>query len=517
MILQNPPSKPSGLTASIIDSWPSIAALALGAAAVGAVLAILRETALAMATTWYESNTFNHCFLIFPIAAYLAWRRRADLAAASISPDWRGVILVVLGSLAWLVGDATGTLIVQEVSLVLIIQALVLTIYGKSIFQILLFPLAYLYFTVPFGLELIPPLQTATAFLSIALLKLAGVPLFSDGYLISIPNGNWYVADACSGVRYVIASLALGALFAGTMYVTWWRRVLVMLVAVIVPILANGVRAFGIIFLAYVTDNELATGVDHLIYGWFFFTLVSFLVLALGMSFREAAPRPSIRFANKRLPVSALLPSLSAGIAMLLMVGAAKAYGDYIDRAGDDRAVHLGAPDITGYDRVAAQIDDQRFPRFDGADDVLDAAYQASEQTLYLRIGYYRSERRNAQAVSPNHELSGSPEMLIVGKSSAAVQIGNRPVTVRYQRISWVNRGRIIWYWYWVDGRITGDPYFAKLLEAKAKLLGGVQQAAIIALAADYRSDPDEAESSLRNFALKATALNSALESALGR
>jgi exosortase A len=467
-----------------------------------------------MVLTWYESNSFNHCFLILPIAAYLAWRRRSELAAADISPDWRGVVAIAVGALAWLVGDTTGTLIVQEVSLVFIVQALILTIYGKSVFRILLFPLAYLYFTVPFGLELVPPLQAATAFLSIALLKLVGVPLFSDGYLISIPNGNWYIADACSGVRYVIASLALGALFAGTMYVTWWRRVLVMVVAIVVPILANGIRAFGIILLAYVTDNELATGVDHIIYGWLFFTLVSFVVLAVGMSFREAMPIPNIGSTKTKLASAGLLPNLSAAVAVLLLIGAAKAYADFIDRIGDERSIHFAAPDIPGYDRVTAQIDDERFPRFDGADAVIDSAYQASDQTLYLRIGYYRSERRNAQAVSPNHELYGNPEMLIVGKGSIPAQIGSDPVSVRYQRISWVNHGRIIWYWYWVDGRITGDAYFAKLLEAKAKLLGGVQQAAIIALAADYRSDPEEAVGLLRDFALKATNLKSALKMA---
>lgn len=72
----------------------------------------------------------------------------------------------------------------------------------------------------------------------------------------------------------------------------------------------------------------------------------------------------------------------------------------------------------------------------------------------------------------------------------------------------------MIWYWYWVDGRMTGDPYWAKVLEAKAKLLGGVQAAAIIALAADYRSDPDEAEMQLREFTARGAPLTSALEAA---
>jgi exosortase A len=509
--MQNLPSKLSGLAPSAAEKSAAIAALVLAAATMVAVLSILDRTILAMAQTWYYSNTFNHGFLILPIAAFLAWRKRGELANAPVAPDWRGGVGLALGALLWLLGDASGTLIVQELSVIIILQALVLAVFGKAVFRVLLFPLSYLYFAVPFGLELIPPLQTVTAFLSVGLLKLVGIPVFSDGYLISIPGGDWYVADACSGIRYVISSLALGGLFAGMMYVTWWRRALVLVVAVVVPILANGVRAFGIILLAYLTDNKLATGVDHLIYGWFFFTLVSGVVLALGLIFRETPTSPGMPHAARPLLMTSLVSCLFAAIGVLFIVGAARAYGDYIDSAADKRTVHLEAPEIAGYRVASDDSDDSLLPVFDGADAMLEATYQSPEQSLHFRLGYYLSERRGAQAISFNHELPGAPETTIVGKGTASVAIGDEPISARYQRIFADNRGRIIWYWYWVDGRITGDPYFAKLLEAKAKLFGGRQAAAIIAVAADYRSDPAEAETALRDFARRSAPLYSAL------
>lgn len=511
--MQNAPSKASNLAPSAGASVAAIATLAFGVAAVAVTLAMLSTTVLAMVVTWSESNSFNHCFLILPIAAYLAWRRKAELANATISPEWRGGIAVALGSLAWLLGDATGTLIVQELSVIVIIQALVLTIYGQAVFRILLFPLVYLFFAVPFGLELIPPLQTATALLSVDLLKLVSVPVFSDGYLISVPTGDWYVADACSGIRYVISSLALGGLFAGMMYVTWWRRALVMVIAIIVPILANGIRAFGIILLAYLSDNELATGVDHLIYGWFFFTLVSCVVLAVGMTFREAVPAPQHQH-PRTAQLASLVPCLLAGSSALFLVGAARAYGDYVESAPEKRTIHIAAPEVAGYRPGNDDVNDRLLPSLSGADAVLRAAYLNSEGPLYLRVGYYLRERRDAQAVSLNHELYGAPEMLIVAKGSVRETVGGEPTSVHYQRIWTGSSGRIIWYWYWVDGHITGDPYFAKLLETKAKLLGGQQAAAIIAIAANYRADPKEAENSLRDFALRSASLYPALERA---
>lgn len=483
-----------------LNRWGA-GALALGALAVLAVFATLHETAWAMVTTWYQSNSFNHCFLIIPISIYLAWRRRTDLALARIAPDWRGLLILMIASFAWLLGDVTGTLVVEELSIVVIVQGLVLTIYGKTIFRILAFPLAYLFFTVPFGLELIPPLQAVTAFLSVALLKLVGIPVFSDGYLISVPTGNWYVADACSGIRYVIASLALGALFAGTMYVTWWRRALVMVIAVIVPIIANGIRAFGIILIAYATNNELATGVDHLVYGWLFFTLVSCLILAIGMAFREAPPETAPRSVPPPRSVRHLLPSAVIGLLAVFLVGATRAYSDYVALTPNARALTLTLPEIAGYQLTEDNASDPLFPDFSGADTVVHAAYEGDGELVHLRIGYYRSERRGAQAISPNHELYGNPDTLIVGKGSLDARLGDQAASIRYQRISWGNRGRVIWYWYWIDGKLIGDPYLAKLIEAKVKLLGGQQAAAIIAIAVDYRSDRDAAEKTLRSFA----------------
>ena len=479
-----------------------------------AVPAIMSTTVRAMVETWYESNSFNHCFLIVPIAAYLAWHRRGKLHNAAIAPDWRGILLVTLAAAGWLLGDATGTLILQEISVALMIQALVLAIFGRSVFRILRFPLLYLYFAVPFGLEFVPPLQTVTAFLSVSLLKLVGVPVFSDGYLISIPGADWYVADACSGVRYVISSLALGGLFAGLMYVTWWRRALVLIVAIVIPILANGVRAFGIILLAYMTDNALATGVDHLIYGWLFFTLVSAIVLAIGMTFRERATAETPPPPQPPFLARSLVPCLLSAAVVLLVVGAARAYGDHIDAVADQQAFRLEAPEIDDYQKGAESADDSLLPVFDGADLMLKTSYQRGEQTVHLRLGYYRSERRGAQAISPNHELYGAREATIVGKGSTAAVIAGVTTSVRYQRIFVDGRGRIIWYWFWVDGRVIGDPYLAKLLEAKAKLLGGRQAAAVVAIASDYRGDPERAESALRDFARDSGPLYSALGSA---
>src|SRR3546814_20816354 len=90
------------------------------------------------------------------------------------------------------------------------------------------------------------------------LLRLTGMPVFLDGYLIQIPTGSFLVAEACSGVRYLLVSVALGVLTAYLFFRSWPRRLLFVALSVAVPIVATGIRAYGIIMLAPLGGYELA-------------------------------------------------------------------------------------------------------------------------------------------------------------------------------------------------------------------------------------------------------------------
>src|SRR5690606_10682622 len=112
----------------------------------------------------------------------------------------------------------------------------------------LVFPLGYMLFLVPFGDELVPSLQAFTATMAVALTHASGVPAAVDGMFIDTPAGLFEVAEACSGVKFLVAMVALGALVAHLCFRSPARRALFMAAAIVVPILANGVRAWGTIF-----------------------------------------------------------------------------------------------------------------------------------------------------------------------------------------------------------------------------------------------------------------------------
>src|SRR4029077_461187 len=104
---------------------------------------------------------------------------------------------------------------------------------------------------------------------------------------IDVPAGKFVVAEACAGLRFLIASVAFGVFFAVITYRSRWRRIAFIGLSVVVPIIANGARAFGIIYAAEIVGSPAAVMADHVIYGWGFFSAILVLLTLLGRSFAD--------------------------------------------------------------------------------------------------------------------------------------------------------------------------------------------------------------------------------------
>lgn len=273
-------------------AWrPALVVLALGLAA-WAVL--FSEEIAAAVRVWNASTAYNHCWLVAPIAAWLFWQRRERLASLAPAPAPLFALLAIPGTLAWFAAERLGVMEGRQLAAFGLAQVLVLTILGWRFALAFAGPLAYLIFLVPFGGFAVGPLQHITARLIDWGLDLVGISHYVDGLMIETPAGLFHVAEACAGLRFIIASLAFGALYALVIFRSPWRRLIVMGLALAVPILANGVRAWGIIVLAEYLGSAEAAAADHVIYGWGFFSAVILLLILAGLPFREdgAAPAP---------------------------------------------------------------------------------------------------------------------------------------------------------------------------------------------------------------------------------
>ncbi len=362
-------------------------ALVVGILALGGLFS---NEVVAAVQTWNDSTAYNHCFLVLPIVFYLLWDRKDTFRGLAARPLPLVALAGVPVAAAWLLAERLGIMEGRQLMAVTFLELLFVGILGWRLFQIVSGPLLYLYFLVPFGEFLTPKLQDITAVFVRYGTQILNIPAYVDGYAIEIPEGRFFIAQACAGLQFLIAAIAFGALYALLMYRSPIRRTAFIAISVVVPIVANGFRALGIVWLGHILGSAEAAAADHVIYGWVFFSAVILLLLACGLPFREdgvpsAAPsvRDEPKVAGNRAPATAfaaVLLAVIAGIgpttAMLLDRAATADTVQLIPlRPGPDCASAPGVPPVRARPAQGGQAIDQRISCGDLSYDVHIAAY----------------------------------------------------------------------------------------------------------------------------------------------
>ncbi len=366
------------------DSAPAGADWRAALVRLGALWAVLIAVALAdwraMVAQWLNSSTYEHVVLVPAILAWLVWQRRTQLAAIKPQGWWPGLAALALAALLWVLGRFAGLAEASELGAVLMLIGGVLAVLGVRVGAGLVFPLAYMVFLVPAGDELVPALQAITAALTIALLHLTHVRAVSDGVFITTPAGLFVIAEACSGVKFLVAMLAFGALAANLCFVGWRRRAVFLLACVVVPILANGVRAWGTVYVAQSMGAAYAGGVDHIIYGWVFFAVVIAAIIGGAWRWFDRPAGAAIvdadainaslllaRVQGRAMPLAAVL-----GIAVALGAAGWVMAADRLEAA---MPAQIALPEVVGWHRVDVAVNPAWSPRAAGAAHRLLGAY----------------------------------------------------------------------------------------------------------------------------------------------
>lgn len=474
------------------DVWRRpLVALALLVAAIGL---IYRDTLVGMVAIWMRSETFTHAFLVPPISAWLAWRKRDELAGLVPRPvPW---LLLPLGAVAafWLVSDLVAVNAATQFAFVAMLVLAVPTVLGWQVARTVLFPLGFLFFAVPVGEFLMPMLMEQTADFTIFALQFTGIPVYREGLRFVIPSGSWSVVEACSGVRYLIASLMVGTLFAYLNYATMWRRWVFVGVAIVVPIVANWLRAYMIVMIGHLSDNRLAVGVDHLIYGWVFFGVVILVMFMIGARWSEPERRtapPAALLAGPGGQASRLgvvtVTALALGV---LLLPAAVLQLLQHQAGGGTPVVTLPAALAGGWQREAQPPTWE--PRFAAASATANATYAADGRRVGVFVAYYRAQNYERKLVSSQNVLVTSEDLHWnqLGRGTHVVDLaGGERVALRTADLLSTQTAvaaqgaaprLTAWTVYWVDDTLTPSDVTAKLRGAFGRLAGRGDDAAAI-------------------------------------
>ncbi len=468
------------------------------------------DTWAAMVRTWLGSATFTHGFLVAPISLWLIWDRWPRYRNLAPRFDWWPVALVLLSGAIWLVGSLANVLIVQEYALVAMLVAGIWAILGHDVARRMMFPLGFLFFMVPVGKALVPPMMEFTATFTVDMLQLTGIPVYREGMFFTLPSGSWSVVEACSGVRYLIASVTLGFLYAYLTYTKFWKRVLFILLSFIVPVIANGLRAYGIVMLGHLSDMKLAVGVDHLIYGWIFFGIVMAILFYIGSFWKDPVED------EEAAPVATKAPNAEAcrrNHVLPFALTLALASGAWPVAASWMRAQTLAeGPSLTELSgRISGAwrgAGDPRWgwaPSIDGAVSDSTSYYREADRIVGLYLASFGNEVQGRELVSGEHRLLNPKDRRwreVSRRGHRVTLVDGHAITVDEVALRSFDRDLLVYLWYQIGDENTANPYLAKALQVEKRLLGDTESELQVVLFTTARpGHHDEARAVLDRFA----------------
>jgi exosortase A len=501
MSTQNPTS--SALAAEmrpVSGVWRSAGPLFLLLLAV--LFALYWGTASSMAEIWWRSETFAHGLLVVPIFAWLVWRKRVALSNVTPQPCQWGLAALALCQAGWLAAEVAGVQVVSQLAFVAAIPALVIAVLGWRIAWVIAYPLAFLFLGVPMGEGLMLPLMNFTADFTVGALQLLNFPVYREGTFFELPSGSWSVVEACSGLRYLISSVTVGALFAYMSYRSIWRRAAFITASFVVPVIANWIRALMIVLIAHYSDMKIATGVDHIIYGWVFFGVIMLLLFWVGSFWqeREAEDVPPETGSAAWRPVSALRIGV-VGIAAAVLLAGPLLYVTQLAQRPLPPLPGLVLPVEPGPGWVLDQgptLTDWR-PKFQNPDRETTVQYRRNDEVIVVHLAWYGRQRQDA-------ELINSGNYMIRQEHDVWSNVGERIVSgplhaLRETELRSSRLRLLIHDWFVVGDTQTASGVVAKLLFARNLLLTGDDAGYGVVLYTPQLEDRAKSQALLREFA----------------
>lgn len=430
--------------------------------------------------TWYVSDIFRHCFLVIPLAVYFACLDTGKLKQLTIRPNYYIVIPIVAVLLLGLIGRAGRVSVLEHIALFSLPSLLFWMLLGNRFASAYRFPLFFVLFSVPVGEELIPVLQSITAAISVKLISLLGIPAFNDGLFITIPEGSFVVAEACSGISFLISAVVFGLFFSYFALETAWKKIVFVILSVLLPIIANSLRVSGIIAVGHYIDMRYAAGFDHLVYGWVFYTFVLICLYAIGVALGGDISKRNLSVHGALNSWSGVVSRVDYRALMLalLLVSIAGLWGFRMDENTRD---HYEKPSISlpSFSSMEYGDDVEWKPLFENATrEYLAKGVVSAGSTLLqpvdIYLGFYAATNPQQELIAGKNRLFDKDRWTLAKRSNVRVNFADQEVKAKMLRLkSPVNGIRNVVYWYTTPLVSSGDRVVVKLAQTVDVLMDG--------------------------------------------
>jgi exosortase A len=303
-----------GTLPAVGDRSVSACARALLWVAVPCVLVLLMywSTAADLASLWASTEDYGHGYLLAPLTVFLIWRRRQEMAREPLVPCLWASVLTVGTSVIWVLAALVGLQVVMQLALLGVLLMVLWTVLGWPRFRWVALPIAYLIFAIPVWSITVPIMQGWTADVATQGVRWLGIPVFREGPFLTIPGGRFEIAQVCAGLRFLMASMSLVALYGYLNFDQPMRRVAFFVLGVVWAVFFNWVRVVVVIWLGHTLGMDAAIVQDHNSVGWGLFagSLVPLFIITCSRSItRRPTMRPKTQRPRKGLPKATILSS----------------------------------------------------------------------------------------------------------------------------------------------------------------------------------------------------------------
>ena len=444
------------------------------------LLLMYQQTVMYLIGLWnkIEIGEYAHGYVVLVISGYLLFDSRQKLINQMPRAEYRAIALVVTMSMVWLLAALVDVQVLQAASLLLLIFASLWTVLGNQIMKVIAFPILFISFAIPVWSPLSPLLQDITADVVYSVIRLLAVPAARQDNVIVLPAGNLSIEEACSGLRYLLAALTLGTLYAYMYYSGWRSRLTVVIVSAGAAVLSNIIRVFVVVYLGYATDMQHPLVNDHLSLGWYLFAgMVVILMLVDAKANKtgtvSAINKPKVgREARAINSKNRLANQAILLVVVCLMASAAPIIQNKVNHRDVDESM-IAVPELpeeaNGW-LITRPDNDNWMPEYHGAVN-LKQYYIKNGNKVALYVGYYPYQKQGKELINELNHISARERWHTVYPKARVRNIGSQKILEQLLENN-EKKQRLVWYWYNVAGMVTTNKYEAKILQIIGLIAG---------------------------------------------
>lgn len=482
-----------------------------------------RDGLLNLYDRWRFEDEYGYGFLVAALAPILVWRAWKGIVGSVGATSLPGLTILVLAQVTVVLAALGESYFLEQLALVVSVMAIGLIVFGAGAIRLLLPIGLLLLLTIPWPYTLQAmatiDLQLVSTDIGVAIIQLLGIPVYADGNIIDLGVYKLQVAEACSGLRYLLPLTCLAVLIAYLFKAPLWKRATVVIMATPITILINSIRIAATAVLVANFGSAMAEGFLHAFEGWVVFVagllLLTLIVFALQgfqrskveiESILDRLPAPHRISGPINATIALFVAAAVCASAFAITTAIARGYQSTPEPIREGFAQF--PRNLDRWSGQPGQLDPQIADSLKATDYYIgDFAEGAGDPGVNLFVAYYKSLAKGAAIHSPRVCLPGSGWEFSSFKERRFDDMASGVAGTYYDVVIQKGEHKILmYYWYQQGLRRTANEFGMKYYLLLDNLFTGRKDGALIRLYTPIEGSSGErgeaeAAARLRNFA----------------